>query len=102
MSLSGITHQLLRSGTSPNAQYREACRAKSDLDFISKIEGVTQELDESDSWLELLVEGGYVGKTKLDPLRAETDELISIFVSIVLRTKSRVARKKLAGKPHPS
>ena len=43
-----ITHQLLRSGTSPGAQYREACRAKSNADFISKIEGVLQELDERD------------------------------------------------------
>jgi four helix bundle protein len=43
-----ITHQLLRSGTSPGAHYREACRAKSDADFISKIEGALQELEESD------------------------------------------------------
>ena len=37
-----ITHQLLRSGTSPGAQYREACRAQSNADFISKIEGALQ------------------------------------------------------------
>jgi four helix bundle protein len=53
-----ISHQLLRSGTSPGAQYREACRAKSNADFISKIEGCLQELDESSYWLELLIEGG--------------------------------------------
>jgi four helix bundle protein len=45
--------QLLRSATSVAAHYREACRAKSDLDFISKLEGAQQELDESDLWLEI-------------------------------------------------
>ena len=42
-----IGKQLLRSGTSVGAQYREACRAKSNADFISKIEGGLQELDET-------------------------------------------------------
>ena len=84
-----ITHQLLRSGTSPGAQYREACRAKSDADFISKAEGALQELDESDYWLELLVDGGYETEKKLKPLRDETNELIAIFVSIVTKTKAR-------------
>ena len=85
-----ITHQLLRSGTSPGAQYREACRAKSDADFISKVEGALQELDESDYWLELLVDGGYETANKLKPLRDETHELIAIFVSIVTKTKTRI------------
>ena len=84
-----ITHQLLRSGTSSGAQYREACRAKSDADFISKVEGALQELDESDYWLELLIDGGYETEKKLKPLRDETNELIAILVSIVIKTKSR-------------
>lgn len=84
-----ITHQLLRSGTSSGAQYREACRAKSDADFISKIEGVLQELDESDYWLELLIEGGYATEKQLSSLRSETNELIAIFVRIVTKTKAR-------------
>jgi four helix bundle protein len=44
--------QILRSGTSVGAHYREACRAKSNPDFISKIEGALQELDETAYWLE--------------------------------------------------
>lgn len=87
-----LTHQLMPSGTSPGAHYREACRAKSDADFISKVEGVLQKLDESDYWLELLVDGGYETEKKLKPLRDETNELISIFVSIVTKTKSRKKR----------
>jgi four helix bundle protein len=46
--------QLLRSGTSVGAHFREAQRAKSNLDFISKIEGGMQELEETAYWLELL------------------------------------------------
>jgi four helix bundle protein len=84
-----ITHQLLRSGTSPGAQYRESCRAKSNADFISKIEGALQELDESDYWLELLIDGGFVAEQKLKPLCDETQELIAIFATMALKAKSR-------------
>ncbi len=87
-----ISHQLVRSGTSPAAQYREACRANSNADFISKIEGALQELDESDGWLELLVDGNYVSEAKLRPLRDETNELISIFVTIVNKVKARKSK----------
>ena len=84
-----ISHQLLRSGTSPGAQYYEACRAKSDADFISKIEGALQELEESGYWLELLIDGGFVPENKLKSLMEETQELIAIFVSMAINMKSR-------------
>ena len=84
-----ISHQLLRSGTSPGAQYREACRAKSDADFISKIEGALQELEESGYWLELLIEADFITEFKLKALCDETRELIAIFVAIVINTKNR-------------
>jgi four helix bundle protein len=80
---------VLRSGTSVGAHYREAQRAKSDADFISKIEGGLQELDETAYWLELLVEAGIVPEEKLKPLIQETDELIAIFVTIVTKVKGR-------------
>jgi four helix bundle protein len=51
-----LGRQLLGSGTSVGAHYREACRAKSRSDFVSKIEGALQELDETVYWLELLQE----------------------------------------------
>lgn len=81
--------QLLRSGTSVGAHYREANRAKSNADFISKIEGGLQELDESDYWLELLAEGGIVEPETVRELREETNELISIFVTLVKNAKRR-------------
>ena len=81
--------QLLRSGTSVAAHYREACRAKSDLDFISKLEGGQQELDESDLWLELLTDSGVIRPALVQPLRQETDELIAIFVTMTKKVKAR-------------
>lgn len=84
--------QVLRSGTSVGAQYRESQRAKSDADFINKNEGSLQELDETAYWLELLAESGIVPSEKLSPLRKETDELIAIFVTIVTKVKQRNGR----------
>ncbi|MCI0478258.1 MAG: four helix bundle protein [Anaerolineales bacterium] len=84
-----IGRQVLRSGTSVGAHYREAQRAKSEADFISKIEGALQELDETAYWLELLVEAEIVTAQKLAPLMKETDELIAIFVTIVNKMKRK-------------
>jgi four helix bundle protein len=84
-----VGRQIARSGTSPGAHYREACRAKSDADFISKIEGALQELDETDYWIEMLSDGGYVRSEQLQPLKSETDELIAILVTIVRKVKQR-------------
>src|SRR5215204_6147957 len=76
-----IGKQFLRSGTSVGAQYREAQHAKSDADFISKIEGSLQELEETTYWLELLAELEIFNSNKLAPLQTETKELIAIFVT---------------------
>jgi four helix bundle protein len=81
--------QLLRSATSVAAHYREACRAKSDLDFISKLEGAQQELDESELWLELLSDTAVVKSALLTPLLQETNELIAIFVTMTKNVKRR-------------
>src|SRR5437016_2278810 len=64
--------QILRSGTSVGAQYREACRAKSNADFINKIEGALQELDETLYWLDLIGESKVVSAARLESLKAET------------------------------
>jgi len=81
--------QILKAGTSLGAHYREAQRAKSDADFISKIEGALQELDETSYWLELLAEGNVVPAKRLSSLQQETEELLAIFVTIVKKVKSR-------------
>ncbi|HEY3601580.1 MAG TPA: four helix bundle protein [Chthoniobacterales bacterium] len=84
-----IGKQLLRSATSVAAHYREACRAKSKMDFVSKLEGALQELEESDLWLELLVDGGVLSAARVRPLRDETNELIAMFVTMTRKVKNQ-------------
>jgi four helix bundle protein len=76
-----IGRQLLRSETSVGAQHREAYRARSAAEFVSKLDCATQELDETIYWLELLIEAGIVKKKLLDPLINEANELTAIFVA---------------------
>ncbi len=82
--------QLLRSGTSVAANYREASRARSDGEFISKIEQCAQEADESQLWLELLQDDCGVPADRVEPIWKEADELIAIFVSMSVKTKTRL------------
>ena len=84
-----IGKQVLRSGTSIGAHYREGCRAKSDADIIDKFETALQELDETDYWLDLLIKARIVPSTKLETLCKETNELLAIFTSIVTKIKKR-------------
>lgn len=84
--------QVLRSGTSVGAHYREASRAKSTADFINKMEGALQELDETDYWLELLGESEIISSSRLTDLRTETNELIAIFVASVKTAKRNKQR----------
>jgi four helix bundle protein len=95
--------QILRSGTSVGAQYREACRAKSNADFVTKIEGALQELDETQYWLELIAETNLINPERLKALLDETEELIAMFVTMVkgVKEKTRVLKKK-GVIPHPS
>jgi len=81
--------QVLRSGTSVGAHYREAQRAKSNADFINKIEGGLQELEETAYWLELIGESDIMSVKLLKPLADETNELIAIFTTIVKKVKSK-------------
>jgi four helix bundle protein len=87
-----IGKQVLRSGTSIGAHYREGYRAKSDADIIHKFETALQELDETDYWLDLLVKAGIVPAQKVEALIKETNELIAIFITIVTKIKKRRAK----------
>jgi len=78
-----IGKQVLRSGTSVGAHYREATRARSNAEFISKLEGGLQELEETRYWLELLRDAGIMEWVKVSALDQEADELTRILVTIV-------------------
>ncbi|HYH07319.1 MAG TPA: four helix bundle protein [Thermoanaerobaculia bacterium] len=84
-----IRRQLLRSGTSPGAHCREAYRARSNAEMISKLETALQELDESVYWMELLIESDIVPPHRLHGLMQEADELIAMTVTSVRTIKRR-------------
>jgi four helix bundle protein len=85
--ISILGKQLLRSGTSVGANYREASRSRSDAEFIAKIELCAQEADETQYWLELLNEDCEISNTRTQPIWDEADELIRIFVTMSQNTK---------------
>ena len=80
--------QLIRSGTSVAAQYREASRARSPEEFVAKIEACVQEADESQLWLELLADNCNISRLIIDPIWQEANELISIFIAMSKNTKT--------------
>ena len=82
-----IRKQLIKSGTSPGAHYREAHRARSTAEFVSKLECGLQELDETCYWLELLVESGIVPQDRLADLTDEANQLTAILVTCVKNAK---------------
>ena len=86
--------QVLRSGTSVGANYREATRARSTAEFVSKVGVSPQELEETDYWLELLVDSGIIPEARLTDLRNELNELTAILVSSVKTAKKRMGNDK--------
>jgi four helix bundle protein len=79
--------QALRAGTSVGANYREAHRARSKAEFISKIGDCLKEADETLYWLELLLDEDFVSSRRLQPLLNETNELLAILTTIAKRAK---------------
>ena len=81
--------QLLRSGTSVGANYRAACRGRSKAEFIAKLGTVEEEADESAYWMELIIDGGLLMKTKVDALRQEACELTAIMAASRISASGR-------------
>ncbi len=89
-----IGKQLLRAGTSVGAHYREATRARSTVEFVSKLNGGRQELEETMYWLELLEESGGISAQAgtgqvITSLHAEANELMAILTVCVRNAKNR-------------
>lgn len=87
-----IGNQIVRSGTSPGANYRAACLGKSEKDFLNKLKMVEEELDETMYWLELIMELRLVKPELLESLYAENDELLRIIVRSVITMRERMGR----------
>lgn len=79
--------QVLRSGTSVGANYREAARGGSKAELIAKMGDCLKELDETQYGFELLIESGIVAEEQLANLAGEAKELTAIFVTIITKAK---------------
>ena len=86
-----IGRQIIRSGTSVGANYREAFRARSKAEFIAKVGECLKEVEETSYWLELLIEAEIVPAKKLQGLIEESSELTAIFVTSLINAKRKTA-----------
>ena len=82
-----LARQLLRAATSVAAHAREASRARSDNEFCSKIDVLLQEADESQLWIEYLIEDCELTDPDLKRLHTEAEEILAIFTTIVSKTR---------------
>src|SRR5262245_3910948 len=90
-----ICRQLLRSATSVAANYRAVCRARSTPDFVSKLGIVLEEADETQFWVELLIDSGIVSPEKVKTLLQESNELVAIFVASLRTVKGPNLQSKI-------
>ena len=78
-----LSKQLLRAGTSIGANVREAIQAQSRKDFISKMQIALKEASETEYWLELLHETGYLSDKEFESISADCSSINKILISIV-------------------
>ena len=91
ISSMAIAKQIVRSGTSPSANYRAACLAKSEKDFVNKLKMVEEELDETCHWLDLIIACEILPKQRVDSLYTESQELLKIISSSILTMKQKLS-----------
>jgi four helix bundle protein len=76
-----VANQIMRSGSSVGANYRAACRARSNAEFIAKLGTVIEESDETEFWLELIMDGQLLPTDKVEPLKKEAEEITAIMAA---------------------
>jgi four helix bundle protein len=96
VSSKALANQIMRSGTSPYANYCAACLAKSDKDFLNKLKMVEEELDETSHWIELIGESGIKSVESLSPLWNENIELLKIIVASIVTTKKKMLNNEIS------
>ncbi|MBR3958545.1 MAG: four helix bundle protein [Bacteroidales bacterium] len=84
-----MSNQVLRSGTSVGANIREGKRPQSDADLISKWSIALKEAEETQYWLELLFESGYINENMFIKLNTQTEEIIKILVTVIRNKKKQ-------------
>ncbi len=88
-----IAKQIIRSSTSIGANYRAACRAKSPADFIYKLKIVEEEADETQYWLEVLEESNLIDSDRIEAIKKEVNEIVSIVVASIRTARENENRK---------
>ena len=88
-----ISKQIYRSGTSVGANVRESKHAQSDADFLSKMSIAYKEADETDYWLNLLHDNGYLNDDQFQSLKYDSDRILKILTSIVKTMKEKIDSK---------
>ena len=89
-----IINQIIKAGTSVGANYRTVCRARSDREFVSKMNIVLEESDEVLFWLEIILEKNWIPKEEIEIAWKEGNELTAIFVSSLKTVNSKINNLK--------
>lgn len=89
-----ISKQIYRSGTSVGANVRESRHAQSDADFLSKMSIAYKEADETDYWLNLLHDNGYINDEQFQSLNIDNDRILKVLTSIVKTMKQKIEDAK--------
>jgi four helix bundle protein len=90
-----IAKQIVRSSTSIGSNYRAACRAKSSADFINKLKIVEEEADETQYWLEVLEESNFINSSRIETIKKEVNEIVSIVVASIKTARENENRKSI-------
>jgi len=85
-----IAKQIVRSGTSPAANYRAACIAKSNKDFLNKLKMVEEEIDETAHWLSVIMDADILPNAQVMPLYDESIELRRIVVRSITTIRQAI------------
>ena len=85
-----IAKQIVRSGTSPAANYRAACLAKSNKDFLNKLKMVEEEIDETSHWLNIIIDAELLPKEQVEELYDESVELRRIVARSIITIKQTI------------
>jgi four helix bundle protein len=91
-----IEYQLAKSGTSVGANYRSACRSRSEADFASRITICEEEADECCYWLEVLADSGMLKREEVKTLWKEGNELTAIFAASAITVRTKINNNKIA------
>ena len=85
-----IARQIVRSGTSPAANYRAACLAKSNKDFLNKLKMVEEEIDETSHWLSIIMDAEILPAIRVKELYDESVELRRIVVRSITTARQTI------------